>query len=145
MGKIASILPENQNEIDESWMRYAIRLAHALKTVVKSLLGALLINDKDLLAEGFNRVISQHDPTAHAEIVAIRQAGQLIGNYRLTNSTLYVTLEPCLMCMGAISHARVKRLVFGAFDEKRGAVCNALQLSHAPFLNHHITWQGVFS
>jgi tRNA(adenine34) deaminase len=142
MGKIAGILPQNQNEIDESWMSYAIRLAQRAQDCGEVPVGALLINDDQLLAEGFNRVIGQHDPTAHAEIVAIRQAGQLIGNYRLTNSTLYVTLEPCLMCMGAISHARVKRLVFGAFDEKRGAVCNALQLSHAPFLNHHIDWQG---
>jgi tRNA(adenine34) deaminase len=74
--------------------------------------------------------------------VAIRRAGEVIENYRLIDTTLYVTLEPCVMCMGAIVQARIKRLVFGAFDEKRGCVCNALHLTDAPFLNHHVDWLG---
>jgi tRNA(adenine34) deaminase len=86
--------------------------------------------------------IATHDPTAHAEIIAVRRAGIALENYRLCDATLYVTLEPCVMCMGAISHARINRLVFGAFDPKRGAVCNALSLSDASFLNHRVNWTG---
>jgi tRNA(adenine34) deaminase len=104
--------------------------------------GAVLVKNEKVIAEGWNQVIELHDSTAHAEIVAIRQAGEKVKNYRLINTTLYVTLEPCVMCMGAIAHARIQRLVFGAFDEKRGCVCNALHLTNAPFLNHHVEWQG---
>jgi tRNA(adenine34) deaminase len=127
---------------DQEWMRYAIRLAQRAEQQGEVPVGALVVYDNRCLAEGWNQPIQNHDPTAHAEIHAIRKAGQLLHNYRLIDCTLYVTLEPCVMCMGAIAHSRVKRLVFGAFDPKRGAVCNALQLSNAPFLNHHIEWQG---
>jgi tRNA(adenine34) deaminase len=101
-----------------------------------------VVKDGRCIAEGWNAPIAQHDPTAHAEIIALRQAGLAVQNYRLTDATLYVTLEPCVMCMGAISHARIKRLVFGAFDPKRGAVCHALSLTDAAFLNHRVEWQG---
>jgi len=104
--------------------------------------GAVVVRDDRCLAEGWNSPIGMNDPTAHAEIIALRAAGSAVGNYRLIDATLYVTLEPCVMCMGAISHARVKRLVFGAFDPKRGAVCHALNLADAPFLNHRVDWQG---
>lgn len=127
---------------DEQWMRYAIRLAQRAEDQGEVPVGAVLIKEENCIAEGWNTPIKNHDPTAHAEIITIRQAGKFLNNYRLTNTTLYVTLEPCVMCIGAISHARIKRLVFGAFDPKRGAVCNALQLSDAPFLNHKIDWQG---
>ena len=127
---------------DQDWMRYAIRLAQRAEQHGEVPVGALLVYENRCLAEGWNQPIQNHDPTAHAEIQAIRKAGQALNNYRLIDCTLYVTLEPCVMCMGAISHSRIKRLVFGAFDPKRGAVCNALQLSNAPFLNHHIEWQG---
>ncbi|MDD5227781.1 MAG: tRNA adenosine(34) deaminase TadA [Methylococcales bacterium] len=136
------ILTENQREIDESWMRYAIRLAQRAETAGEVPVGALLVKNEKVIAEGWNVVIETHDPSAHAEVIAIRQSGKIVRNYRLIDTTLYVTLEPCVMCMGAISHARVKRLVFGAFDEKRGAVCNALNLTDAPFLNHRVDWQG---
>ena len=96
--------------------------------------GAVVVKNNEIIAEGYNSVTSVNDPTAHAEILAIRHAGVVLENYRLTNAILYVTLEPCVMCMGAISHARIKRLVFGAFDPKRGAVCNALSLTDASFL-----------
>lgn len=139
---MAHILTENQNEIDESWMRYAIRLAQRAEMAGEVPVGALLVKNEKVIAEGWNAVIETHDPSAHAEVVAVRRAGKVIENYRLIDTTLYVTLEPCVMCMGAISHARVKRLVFGAFDEKRGAVCNALNLTDAPFLNHRVDWQG---
>jgi len=127
---------------DEQWMRYAIRLAQRAEEQGEVPVGAVLIKEEGCIAEGWNTPIQNHDPTAHAEIMTIRRAGKALNNYRLTSTTLYVTLEPCVMCMGAISHARIERLVFGAFDPKRGAVCNALQLSDAPFLNHKIEWQG---
>ena len=127
---------------DQEWIRYAIRLAQRAEQQGEVPVGALVVYDNRGLTEGWNQPIQNHDPTAHAEIQAIRKAGQALNNYRLIDCTLYVTLEPCVMCMGAIAHSRVKRLVFGAFDPKRGAVCNALKLSNAPFLNHHIEWQG---
>ena len=127
---------------DESWMRYAIRLAQRAETAGEVPVGAVLVKNEKVIAEGWNAVIETHDPSAHAEVVAIRRAGKVIENYRLIGTTLYVTLEPCVMCMGAITQARIRRLVFGAFDEKRGCVCNALNLSDAPFLNHRVEWQG---
>ncbi|MGZ4958090.1 MAG: tRNA adenosine(34) deaminase TadA [Methylomonas sp.] len=127
---------------DEDWMRHAIRLAQRAEQQGEVPVGALLVYQDSCIAEGWNRPIQANDPTAHAEIVALRNAGQALQNYRLIETTLYVTLEPCVMCMGAIAHARIKRLVFGAFDPKRGAVCHALQLSDAPFLNHRVDWQG---
>lgn len=123
-------------------MRYAIRLAQRAEQQGEVPVGALLVQGDRCIAEGWNQPIQNNDPTAHAEIVALRKAGQAIQNYRLIDTTLYVTLEPCVMCMGAIAHARVKRLVFGAFDPKRGAVCHALQLSDAAFLNHRVDWLG---
>jgi tRNA(adenine34) deaminase len=127
---------------DEAWMRYAIRLAQRAEALGEVPVGAVLVKNDLCIAEGWNDSIASHDPTAHAEIVALRKAGKRIENYRLIETTLYVTLEPCVMCMGAISHARVKRLVFGAFDPKRGAVCHALSLTDAPFLNHRVDWTG---
>ncbi len=127
---------------DEAWMRYAFRLAQRAEQLGEVPVGAVVVKDNRCIAEGWNNSIVSHDPTAHAEVVALRAAGIVVENYRLSDTTLYVTLEPCVMCMGALSHARVKRLVFGAYDPKRGAVCNALSLSDASFLNHHIGWTG---
>lgn len=126
---------------DESWMRYAIRLAQRAENAGEVPVGAVLVKNDKVIAEGWNQMIELHDSTAHAEIMAIRSAGKALKNYRLIETTLYVTLEPCVMCMGAIVQARIQRLVFGAFDEKRGCVCHALNLANAPFLNHHIAWQ----
>ncbi len=123
-------------------MRYAIRLAQRAERQGEVPIGAVIVKDDQCIAEGWNMPITTHDPTAHAEIIAVRRAGIALENYRLCDATLYVTLEPCVMCMGAISHARIKRLVFGAFDPKRGAVCNALSLSDASFLNHRVNWAG---
>ena len=127
---------------DAAWMRYALHLAQRAEAQGEVPVGAVVVKDGKVIAEGWNNPITLHDPTAHAEIVALRNAGKALGNYRLIDATLYVTLEPCVMCMGAISHARIKRLVFGAADPKRGAVCNALQLAEADFLNHRIEWLG---
>jgi tRNA(adenine34) deaminase len=123
-------------------MRYAIRLAQRAEQQGEVPIGAVIVKDDQCIAEGWNMPIANHDPTAHAEIIAVRRAGIALENYRLCDATLYVTLEPCVMCMGAISHARINRLVFGAFDPKRGAVCNALSLSDASFLNHRVNWTG---
>jgi tRNA(adenine34) deaminase len=127
---------------DEAWMRYAIRLAQKAEQQGEVPVGAVVVKDDQCIAEGWNIPITSHDPTAHAEVVALRGAGVHVENYRLNDATLYVTLEPCVMCMGAMSHARIKRLVFGAYDPKRGAVCNALSLTDASFLNHRISWDG---
>jgi tRNA(adenine34) deaminase len=127
---------------DEAWMRYAFRLAQRAEQQGEVPVGAIVVKDDRCIAEGWNASIATHDPTAHAEMVALRNAGLALENYRLSDATIYVTLEPCVMCMGAISHARIKRLVFGAFDPKRGAVCHALSLTDASFLNHRINWVG---
>jgi tRNA(adenine34) deaminase len=127
---------------DEAWMRYAFRLAQRAEQQGEVPVGAIVVKDDQCIAEGWNSSIATHDPTAHAEMMALRKAGLALENYRLSGATLYVTLEPCVMCMGAISHARVERLVFGAFDPKRGAFCHALSLSDASFLNHRINWVG---
>ncbi len=127
---------------DENWMRHAIRLAQRAEDQGEVPVGALVVKNERIISEGWNMPIQFHDPTAHAEILAIRKAGESLENYRLMDTTLYVTLEPCVMCMGAISSARIKRIVFGAYDPKRGAVCNALNLTDASFLNHRIDWAG---
>ena len=127
---------------DQAFMRRAIELARAAEMRGEVPVGAVLVLDGTLIAEGWNQPILSQDPTAHAEIEALRKAGTHLSNYRLPGTTLYVTLEPCVMCMGAISHARVKRVVFGATDPKRGAAGSALQLGDADFLNHHIDIQG---
>lgn len=127
---------------DESWMRHAIRLAQYAEQRGEVPVGAVLVKDEQCIAEGWNGPICHDDPTAHAEIMAIRAAGKQLKNYRLIGTTLYVTLEPCVMCMGAIAHARISRLVFGADDPKRGAVNHALNLAKADFLNHKVNWTG---
>ncbi|MGI2324343.1 MULTISPECIES: tRNA adenosine(34) deaminase TadA [unclassified Methylococcus] len=123
---------------DEAWMRHALMLARTAETAGEVPIGAVLVKNGEILGEGHNQPISTHDPAAHAEIVALRAAGARLGNYRLVDTTLYVTLEPCAMCMGAILHARVGRLVFGAADPKRGAVVSALRLNEAEFMNHRV-------
>lgn len=132
----------NIEEHDEAWMRYALRLAQRAECHGEVPVGAVIVADDCCLAEGWNASIAEHDASAHAEIKAIRAAGQRLKNYRLVDTTLYVTLEPCLMCIGAIVHARITRIVFGATDPKRGAVCSAFALSSADFLNHRVQWRG---
>jgi tRNA(adenine34) deaminase len=130
------------NEADEAWMRHALRLAQRGEALGEVPVGAVIVKGDRCIAEAWNSPISMHDPSAHAEILVIREAGKQLQNYRLIDTTLYVTLEPCVMCMGAIVHARIGRLVFGARDEKRGAVCSVMNLAAAPFLNHKVTWSG---
>ena len=106
---------------DSHWMEYALRLAHQAEAEGEVPVGAVIVSEGKIIGEGFNRPIESRDPTAHAEILAIRDAAQRVDNYRLLNATLYVTLEPCVMCAGAIVHARIDRLVYGASDPKGGA------------------------
>lgn len=123
-------------------MRHALALAERAAEAGEVPIGAVVVLGDEAVGEGWNRPIGSHDPTAHAEVVALRDAARRLGNYRLGGATLYVTLEPCLMCAGAMVQARVKRLVFGASDPKRGAAhgdCAALQL---PGLNHRIEVAG---
>lgn len=127
---------------DEDWMRHALALAARAREAGEVPVGAVLVKDGEVLAEGWNCPISTHDPTAHAEIVALRAAGLTLENYRLVDTTLYVTLEPCVMCMGAIVHSRVKRVIYGAADPKRGAAGSALQLADVEFLNHRVEVLG---
>jgi len=127
---------------DIRWMEYALALAERGAQEGEVPVGAVLVKDGEVIGEGWNRPISTHDPTAHAEIVALRQAAQRLGNYRLTGSTLYVTLEPCLMCAGAMIHARVERLVFGASDPKRGAVNSTAHAFDTQGLNHRVVFTG---
>ena len=104
--------------------------------------GAVLVVDEAIVGEGWNRSIGACDPTAHAEIQALRSAARACNNYRLPRSTLYVTLEPCAMCLGAMIHARVERLVFAAYEPRAGAVVSQLQLLEKPHFNHHVEWLG---
>lgn len=129
-------------ETDNILMERAIHLAREAQSVGEVPVGALIFFEGEIIGEGWNRPILDHDPTAHAEITALREAGLTLQNYRLVGATLYVTLEPCVMCMGAISHARIQRIVYGAPDPKRGAAGSALQLADADFLNHRIEVSG---
>lgn len=128
----------NPAEQDLFWMQYAMTLAQKAEALGEVPVGAVLVKDGQCLAEGYNLVIQQHDPTAHAEMAVLRQAGQQLQNYRLVETTLYVTLEPCPMCASALVHARVGRLVYGAADLKTGAVDSVFQLTRSPLLNHQI-------
>lgn len=127
---------------DLHWMRHALTLARRAEALGEVPVGAVVVRDGRALGEGWNRPIADHDPTAHAEIVALRAAARAAGNYRLPGSVLYVTLEPCLMCTGAMVHARVERLVFGAFDPKRGAAGSQFDAFAAPGLNHRVAVGG---
>ncbi|WP_341504213.1 tRNA adenosine(34) deaminase TadA [Gallaecimonas sp. GXIMD4217] len=123
---------------DEKWMRHALALAERARERGEVPVGAVLVKDGQLLAEGWNSPISDHDPCAHAEIMAIRGGGKAVNNYRLLDTTLYITLEPCAMCACAMVHARVGRVVYGAADPKTGAAGSVMQLLRHPALNHQV-------
>lgn len=129
-------------EVDITWMRYALDLAHRANLQQEVPVGAVIVEENQILGEGFNCPIAKHDPSAHAEIQAIRTASQKIQNYRLKGTTLYVTLEPCAMCAGAIVQARIERVVFGAWDPKSGAAGSVLNILEHEQLNHRAIIQG---
>ena len=119
-------------------MRAALDLARRAQERGEVPVGAVVVLDDAIVGEGFNQSIAAHDPTAHAEIVALRDAARRVRNYRLTGATLYVTIEPCQMCVGALVHARVGRVVFGAREPKTGALVSTVQALEIPTLNHRV-------
>ncbi len=127
---------------DELWMEEALRSAQRALESGEVPVGAVVVHDGRIVGRGFNRNIIDSDPAAHAEIVALREAGAAIGNYRLEGCELFVTIEPCAMCAGAMVHARIKRLVYGADDAKAGAVHSVLQVVNNPQLNHRMELRG---
>lgn len=123
-------------------MRYALSLAKRAQDNNEVPVGAVLVSQGALIAEGWNHPVASHDPTAHAEIMALRNGGRALNNYRLLDTTLYVTLEPCVMCAGAMVHSRISRLVFGASDGKTGAAGSLLDVPGHPGMNHRIEVTG---
>ena len=127
---------------DEKWMKIAISEANLATDEGEIPVGAILIQDGKLIAKAHNRPILNHDPTAHAEVEVLRKAGKKLKNYRLARSTLYVTLEPCIMCLGAIMHARIERIVFGASDPKTGVCGSKTDLTSESFFTHKVKVDG---
>jgi tRNA(adenine34) deaminase len=127
---------------DSHFMQTALAEAHAAEAAGEVPVGALVVRDGEILARAHNQPIGLNDPTAHAEILALRAAAAKLGNYRLTGCDLYVTLEPCAMCAAALVHARIRRLVYAAADPKAGAVASTLRLLDSPHLNHRVEVQA---
>lgn len=127
---------------DNYWMEKAISLAKEAEVQDEVPVGAVIVLENQIIGSGFNKPISTHNPAAHAEIIALQDAATKMQNYRLPNTTMYVTLEPCIMCVGAIIHARIKRVVFGAFDDKTGAIGSKLNLMEEYKWNHHFEYEG---
>jgi len=121
---------------DQDFMAQAMELAAQAAQIGEVPVGALVVHEGEIIGQGYNQTISVHDPCAHAEIIALRQAAEFMGNYRLSGCNIYVTLEPCTMCVGAIIHARIQRLIYGATEPKAGAVVSQLQLLSLPHYNH---------
>lgn len=132
----------NDEKSDAEWMRYALELAGRAEAEGEVPVGAVLVRDDQVIGEGWNGPIGAHDPTAHAEIRALRDAAASVQNYRLVDSILYVTLEPCPMCAGALVHARVKRVVFGASDPRTGSGGSVFNLLQSDQLNHRCEVEG---
>jgi tRNA(adenine34) deaminase len=127
---------------DEEWMQRALDEARAAGAAGEVPVGAVIVKDSELVAVGQNRNLRDHDPSAHAEIMALRSAGARLGNHRLEDCEMYVIIEPCAMCAGALVHARLKRLVYGAKDTKAGAVESVLRVLNHPRLNHQMQVTG---
>ncbi|MGH8585208.1 MAG: tRNA adenosine(34) deaminase TadA [Gammaproteobacteria bacterium] len=130
------------DEDDAGWMREALLLAHRARDAGEVPVGAVLVREGEVLGEGWNCPITRRDPSAHAEVMALRAAASRVGNYRLPGAALYVTLEPCVMCAGAIIHARLARVVFGAPDPKGGAAGSVFAVLGTERLNHRVEVQG---
>jgi len=127
---------------DEFYMAKALQLAEQAGAAGEVPVGAIVVKDGEIVGEGFNQPISGCDPTAHAEIVAMRNAANNLSNYRLSDCDLYVTIEPCTMCVGAMVHGRIRRVLFGALEPRAGALQSQLQLMNQSHYNHSIEWQG---
>lgn len=127
---------------DDDFMQQALEQAIFAEQSGEVPIGAVIVYQDKIIATGYNQPIGSHDPTAHAEIIAMRNAAKILNNYRLVDTTLYVTLEPCAMCAAAMVHARVKRLVYGAADSKAGAVESVMRLLDQSHFNHRVDYQG---
>lgn len=136
------ILNNNFSEQDHQFMCQALALAQQAAELGEVPVGAVIVVDGVVIGEGYNQPIATHDPTAHAEVVAIRQAAQKLQNYRLENSTLYVTLEPCTMCVGALIHARINRVVFATTEPKAGSLVSARKQLETGYYNHLFKFEG---
>ena len=123
---------------DEYWMQQALILADRANEFGEVPVGAVVVRDDAIIGKGFNQAISARDPTAHAEIVALRDAAQILDNYRLVDADLFVTIEPCTMCTGALVHARIRRLIYGAREPRAGAVDSSIHALSNPSLNHQV-------
>jgi tRNA(adenine34) deaminase len=132
---------ENESS-DERWMQEALCCAQRALEMGEVPVGAVVVFEDEVVGRGWNRNLTDNDPSAHAEIIALREAGRTVGNHRLSASDLFATIEPCAMCAGAAIHARVRRLVYGADDPKAGAVHSILQVANHPKLNHRMEIQG---
>lgn len=132
------IITDEQHSIDEKFMALAIKLAHQAEQHNEIPVGAVVVANGNVIGEGFNQSIMLNDPSAHAEMIAIRQAGKVQNNYRLLDCTLYVTLEPCPMCAGLLVHSRIKRIVYGALDLKTGSAGSVFNITGSEKLNHQI-------
>ncbi len=133
---------QHESRSDELWMEEALRQAAAAERLGEVPVGAVVVCDGRVVGRGLNRNLADNDPTAHAEVVALREAARALGNHRLPECEMYVTIEPCPMCAGALVHARVKRLVYGADDPKAGAVRTVMQVVNHPGLNHRMEVRG---
>lgn len=127
------------DQVDVDWMRQALELAQQAAELHEVPVGALVVLGGQVIGSGFNQPIGAHDPCAHAEIIALREAALRVGNYRLPGAELYVTLEPCMMCAGAMIHARIERLIFAAFEPKAGAIVSRLNSFELAHVNHRPT------
>jgi tRNA(adenine34) deaminase len=134
--------PTHAFDSDELWMQEALRMAQRALEAGEVPVGAILVHQGRIVGRGFNRNIANSDPTAHAEVIALREAGGSMGNHRLRACDLFATIEPCAMCAGAMVHARIRRLVYGADDPKAGAVHSVMHLLNHPRLNHKIEVRG---
>lgn len=132
------LTPSKAGADDERWMRAALAEARRAEELGEVPVGAVVVRQGEIVARGHNRNVIDHDPTAHAEVVALREAGRTLGNHRLSDCELFVTIEPCAMCAGAIVHARFQRLIYGAFDPKAGAVESVMQVVNQPQSNHRM-------
>ncbi len=142
-GGVGAIAPE-QLELPQhqQWMAHALKLAERSRDEGEVPVGAVIVKDNELIAEGWNRPIETHDATAHAEVMAIREAGRVLKNYRLPGTHIYVTLEPCTMCAGAIIHARIGKLFFGTPDPRTGTAGSAINLFSQTYHNHQVNVAG---
>jgi len=127
---------------DQSYMKQALALAKQASTENEVPVGAIVVAQDEVIGRGYNRSIQDCDPTAHAEIVALREAAKTLQNYRLADGELYVTIEPCAMCVGAMLHARIRRVVFGATEPRAGALTSKMKMMDMPHFNHTFDWQG---